>query len=90
MNKEKHLILGIHVNDRMHHVPELQKHLSDYGCYIKTRLGLHEVSENYCSPNGIIIIEMIGDQQKTEELMKLLNQIEGVEVKMMSFDHENQ
>jgi hypothetical protein len=86
MDQDKHLILAIHVADRTQHVPEMQKHLTDYGCYIKTRLGLHEVSENYCSPNGIIILEML-DENKSTELKDTLNGIDGLEAKLIQFEH---
>jgi hypothetical protein len=87
--REKHIILAIHVMERMKNVPEMQKYFSDYGCYIKTRLGLHEASDNYCSPNGIIILEMLGDETKADELFSKLNAIDGLEVKKIEFDHEN-
>jgi len=51
------IILGIHVTNRTEEVPRLQSVLSEYGCYIRTRLGLHEVTEGACSPGGILILE---------------------------------
>lgn len=41
MAHEKHIILVIHLTDRIKHVDSMQKAFSEYGCYIKTRLGLH-------------------------------------------------
>jgi hypothetical protein len=88
MAKAKHIILGVHVTERMNHVPQVQKFLSEFGCYIKTRLGLHEVSENVCSTNGLMLLEMFGDEKKCLELKDKLNTIDGVEVKSMEFDHK--
>jgi aspartate ammonia-lyase len=47
---DDYIILGIHVTGREEHAAEAQKVLTEYGCNIKTRLGLHEVNENLCYP----------------------------------------
>ncbi|MBN2468543.1 MAG: hypothetical protein JXD19_10370 [Deltaproteobacteria bacterium] len=86
-NQEKHVILGVHVTDRIQHVGRVQEVLSQFGCYIKTRIGLHEASKNFCSPNGVILLEMLDDQSKIDEMTTMLNQIEGVEVQHMTFGH---
>ncbi len=88
MNKVRHIVLGIHVTDRVHHVPGVQDLLTEYGCSIKTRIGLHTVSENYCSPNGLILLEMAGPEQPVFELENKLKAIEGVDVQRMIFEHE--
>jgi len=87
MCKENHVILGIHINDRVHHVKGVQALLTEYGCNIKTRLGLHDVDGNYCSPNGLLVLELVGDQGKCHELADKLGALEGVEVKQMVFVH---
>jgi hypothetical protein len=84
---ERHVIYGVHITERLKHVPTVQGLLSEYGCFIKTRLGLHEVSEKFCSPNGMLILEMFGDEKKCRELFDKLNAVEGVEVKQMVFAH---
>ena len=84
---ENHIILGVHITDRIDHVSHVQNLLTEYGCSIRTRLGLHETSKDFCSPNGLLILEMIDDKQKTDELAGKLNAIEGVEAKQMIFDH---
>lgn len=88
MIHEKHIILVIHLTDRIKHVDSMQKTFSEYGCYIKTRLGLHDASEEYCSTNGIVILEMLGNDEKASELVSKLENIEGVEVQKVLFDHE--
>jgi hypothetical protein len=88
MAKAKHIILGVHVTQRLNHVPQVQQLLSEFGCYIKTRLGLHEVSENVCSTNGLMLLEMFGDEKKCHELKDKLSAVDGVEVKSMEFDHK--
>lgn len=85
---EDHIILGVHITERATHVPEVQKVFTKYGCNIKTRLGLHEVSENFCSPNGLIILELVGDPKQCDNLIKELTAIEGIEIKTMKFSHD--
>ncbi|NLV46942.1 MAG: hypothetical protein GXY07_20870 [Candidatus Hydrogenedentes bacterium] len=66
----------------------VQQVLTEYGCYIKTRLGLHEVDENFCSTGGVLILEMFGDLAKCEAMRDKLSVIEGIEVKEMIFEHD--
>lgn len=87
MPLSKHIILGVHITDRLGHVDLVQHLLTEYGCSIRTRLGMHEASAGFCSPNGLIILEMVDDETQTSALMDQLNAIEGVEVKQMVFDH---
>ncbi|MBN2528441.1 MAG: hypothetical protein JXR76_18780 [Deltaproteobacteria bacterium] len=89
MNRELHIIVAIHITDRIRHAGELQQILSQYGCYIKTRLGLHEASDSYCSTNGIIILEMLGNESKADSMVAEIENIVGVEVQKIVFDHES-
>jgi hypothetical protein len=83
----KHVIFGVHITDRIKRVSEVQQLLSEYGCYIKTRLGLHETSKDSCSPNGLVILEMLDTSTEVEDLFTKLSRVEGVEVQRMIFDH---
>ncbi|MCU0913757.1 MAG: hypothetical protein MUC88_04230 [Planctomycetes bacterium] len=88
MDQARHIVLGVHITERVRHVPRIQELLTEYGCSIKTRLGLHTVSEDFCSPNGLVLLEMAGPEQPIYELMEKLKTIEGVEVQKMVFEHE--
>ena len=81
----KRIIVGIYISERVQHVPDVQKTLTEFGCQIKTRLGLHEVSDNLCSPNGLLLLEMHGDENEIRKMEKALSGIAGVEVKEMVF-----
>ena len=83
---DKHIILGVHVTERLKKAVEVQALLSQYGCNIKTRLGLHEVG-NVCSPNGLLLLEMWGEDEICFELADKLAAIEGIEVQRMVFTH---
>ena len=87
MDKKRHIILGIHITGRVRHVPHIQELFTEYGCSIKTRLGLHEVSADSCSPNGLILLEMAGPETPILELAQKLGAIEGIEVQKMVFEH---
>lgn len=77
-------IMGIRLDNRVQTAIDFQKTLTNFGCIIKTRLGLHDVSDNKCAPNGIILLEVIDDEQ-AKEFEKELCKIEGIEIQIMKF-----
>ncbi|MGB9615088.1 MAG: hypothetical protein ACP5KD_03005 [Fervidobacterium sp.] len=79
-------VMAVLVDKREKAAVEVQKLLTEYGCYIKTRLGLHEGAGEYCSPVGLIILELVDDESKHEELCEKLNKIEGVQAKYMKLE----
>lgn len=85
--KEKRII-GINVLDRIKEAGRTQKVLSKYATSVKTRLGFHELSEDVCSRNGFIILELTGEISNWDKLENELNEIGGVNVQKMSFDLE--
>ncbi len=84
---EKHVIIGVHIIDRTAHVPQVQQVLSEFGGYIKTRLGLHDISDDLCAANGLLILDMLYDPERIEQIKGKLRLIEGVEIQEMIFDH---
>lgn len=84
---DRHIIFGIHVTDRLKKVAEVQALLTEYGCSIKTRLGLHETSADSCSPNGLLILELLDDDKKVTEFAAKLKAIPGIELQQMVFNH---
>lgn len=84
---DNHLIVGVHITDRIKKAPDLQKLFTRYGCNIKTRVGLHHVNENYCSPNGLILLEMFGDEATCLQMVADIRKIEGIDVQTMTFAH---
>ncbi|NCA83766.1 MAG: hypothetical protein EOM72_13690 [Opitutae bacterium] len=75
-------MLGVHVAQRTKHTAKVQQILSDYGCSIRTRLGLHEADDNVCSPNGLILLEVVS---RAGALAQALAKVPGVTVKKMVF-----
>ncbi|HAW58724.1 MAG TPA: hypothetical protein DCX03_06885 [Bacteroidales bacterium] len=82
----KTTILGIKITKRVEKSSKVQDLLTKFGCSIRTRLGLHEVSEDYCSEEGLIILELVGDEGEMLKLEEELKRIPGVEVRKMVFD----
>ncbi len=78
-------IIGIHVMNRKGTVSSLQSILTKFGCSIKTRLGLHDIKEDHVSPDGIILLELTGDQNEFMKLENELLKVDGLEVKKMIF-----
>ena len=84
---DKHIIVGVHITERVKHAGEVQEVFTEFGCAIRTRIGLHETGPKQCSPNGMIMLEMLDDDAQVTAMNAKLKSIEGVEVQQMVFDH---
>ena len=87
MKQDNHVILAVHITDRVKKAPHVQEILSQFGCHIKVRLGLHEASPDFCSPNGLILLEMLDEPKIVKALEAKLGKIPGIETKKMVFRH---
>lgn len=76
----------IAVNKRKNEAITVQKILTEWGCYIKTRLGLHEDTLDNCSEIGTIILEIVGDKEKHAELKRKLNLLAGVSADIVNLE----
>lgn len=79
-------IMAILIDKRTDAAPKVQKILTEHGCIIKTRLGMHESSN--CADEGIIILDLTASDSEVEALKGELNSIEGVKVKSMVLDFD--
>jgi hypothetical protein len=84
---DEHIILGIHITDRLKNAVGVQKVFTEYGCNIKTRVGLHDVNADVCSPSGVVLIEFFGSDTDADAMMAKLDAVEGVHVQKMVFGH---
>jgi hypothetical protein len=82
-----HRIVGVHVTDRAQHAGQVQEVLGRHAGLIRTRLGLHEVSEGQASPHGLILLETIGSEADIDALADELRHLPGVQVQSMFFSH---
>ncbi len=85
MSKSNDHIIGILVEDRYDEAQKVQETLTRYGCSIITRLGLHQTKGCKCGESGLIILQLIPDDEEAQLLINALSKIEGVEVKEMVF-----
>jgi hypothetical protein len=79
------IIVGVNISARTQTVPDVQTILTEFGCNIRVRLGLHEVSGASCSPGGLLILDMFGDEQNIHDMAAKLAELPGVEVRKMVF-----
>jgi len=78
-------ILGVMINEPGKDSGKIQGILTKYGCSIRTRLGLHDIDEEYARESGLMLLELIGDVQECLRLENELLALEGVEVQKMIF-----
>lgn len=78
-------ILGVLITDRQKEAGKVQNVLTKFGCSIKTRLGLHEVTDDVCSTSGLLLLELIGNMSEMDKLEKELKAIEGTQTQKMVF-----
>lgn len=79
-------VLFLHVIDRIKEAGKTQAVLTKYDESIKTRLGIHEISDETCSRNGLIVLELTGEMSEWDALESDLSKINGLVVKNMKFD----
>ncbi|HQM96689.1 MAG TPA: hypothetical protein PK705_06765 [Clostridia bacterium] len=79
-------VIGVRIDNRVNVSLKLQEVLTENGCKIKARLGLHEVSEEVCANDGLIILQPCGELKDVEQLVKDLNKLEGLKAKLIDLN----
>lgn len=79
-------VIGIRMDNRISHAAAFQQVLTENGCKIKARLGLHEVSEDLCATDGLIILQPYGEKAEIEQLVHEINALEGVKAKLIDLN----
>lgn len=74
-------VVLIKIDSRATEAIKVQEVLTEYGCNIKVRLGLHEVTEDKCANDGLVVLEVGGDKAEIKEMIDKLNAIEYVNAK---------
>jgi len=85
MKKNALLVL---VRLRKESAVKVQQILTEWGCFIKTRLGLHEGVLDECTESGLIFLELVGEETKHEELARKLKLVKGVDAKLVKLSLE--
>jgi hypothetical protein len=78
--------MAILQKNRTETAPTVQDILTQYGCYIRVRLGLHDAALDSCSNAGLILLQLCGDNVPVTELEGKLQAVADVKVKTMSLD----
>jgi hypothetical protein len=80
-------IMAVRLEQRNETAVEVQKILTEHGCAIQTRLGLHDQGpDNTCMPSGILILQLCCDEKEAKELQAKLNKVAGVKAKYMDLN----
>jgi len=77
---QKVVVIG--VQHRREEADKLQKLLTEHGCEVKARLGLHEAG-SICSDEGLIILQLVPDEPKADSLVEELNKLDGIKAKLV-------
>lgn len=77
-------IIGLKIKDRNNSAAKIQKVFTKYGCIINTRLGLHDKTQDCCSPFGLILLEII-DDVKAVDFIQELCKLKDIEFQKMVF-----
>lgn len=54
-------IIGVDLENRLETAIEFQKVITEFGCEIRTRIGLHPSMSEVCLNRGIILLEVSGE-----------------------------
>ena len=76
-------LVAVKVEQRENAATAVQSVLTQFGCSIKVRLGLHDLPEGACSPSGLIILQVSADPGEVESFLGNLNKIDGVTAKSL-------
>ena len=79
-------VLLILVKSRKETAANVQKILTAWGCFIKTRLGLHGGTLDECTDDGLIFLELAGDPEKHQELARKLELLSGVNARLVTLE----
>ena len=84
----KKSVLLILIGNRKEEAIKVQQILTGWGCIIKTRLGIHDGVLENCSDQGLLILELYGDQSQKEELARKVAVLPGVSSKLVELEVE--
>jgi hypothetical protein len=62
---------------------KVQQILTGWGCIIKTRLGIHDGVLDNCTDEGLLILELHGDNDQKDELARKVAVLPGVISKLV-------
>lgn len=85
---EKTTVLGVLLSRRVNVAPRFQEIITEHGCIINTRIGLHHATRNSCPMGGVILLDLIGEDDQIQALEDDLKTLPEVQIQKMAFNHE--
>ena len=76
-------VLMVLIGKRQEAAATVQKILTGFGCLVKTRLGLHDGVLDHCSDAGLLILELVGDHAKQDEMVHKLSLVQSVKAELV-------
>jgi len=76
-------VMAVAVSRRTKSAPKVQQVLTQHGCIINLRVGLHETGK-VCTEDGLIILSLCGTKREVAALKADLAKLSGVKVKTLS------
>jgi hypothetical protein len=76
-------VILVKIDHRSTEATKVQGILTQYGCNIKVRLGLHEVSQEFCANDGLVVLEVDGKQEELSAMLSALNGVEYVQAQLI-------
>jgi hypothetical protein len=77
-------VVALLISTRNETAVNVQKILTGWGCLIKTRLGIHDGVLDNCSQTGLVLLEMVGADDKIDEFVRKLNLVKGATAKRIT------
>lgn len=79
-NERKEIVMVIKARNRRETIDNFQKVLTEFGCIIKMRLGLHEAGD-VCSDEGLIILQLVDEGDMRAKFEDELDKLDGISFK---------
>lgn len=77
-------LMAVLIDKRTEDAPRFQEVITKHGCLIRVRLGVHEV-EN-CSEDGLIILQLAGEDARVQRLLDEINGLRSVRARLLKLD----
>ncbi len=76
-------VILVKIDHRSTEASKVQGILTEFGCNIKVRLGLHEVSKEFCANDGLVVLEVEGKQEELSAMLDALNAVDYVQAQLI-------
>ncbi|MBP7310336.1 MAG: hypothetical protein KA984_03500 [Candidatus Cloacimonetes bacterium] len=76
-------VVLVKIDHRSSEATKVQDILTQYGCNIKVRLGLHEVSQEFCANDGLVVLEVEGKDTDIQDMLQALKKVDFVKAQLI-------